>query len=186
MQFLSKFQSKKKKKSLEDATSLDPLDSKEDAAQQQHFQGMNRVSETSYEVWLHEDCIIWAPNVFLVGARVMGLDAAVWNSMSHLCVLCQRKGAIVCCLQRDCKLAAHVPCARESGWNISESSLRVYCDKHGEESPVADLKEQLSWEMEDTISVATETGVDVVMNSNASKALSGQEELPKKRGRKRK
>lgn len=118
-------QSKKKKK-----LSDDPLDSANDSTIQYSLEGMNRVSETSYEVWLHEDCIIWASNVFLVGSRIVGLDAAVWNSINHVCEICNQKGAIICCLKRDCKIAAHVPCAKENRWSLNESNLWVYCEKH--------------------------------------------------------
>lgn len=109
---------------------IDPLDCSADETLQQNFLGMSKVSDKSYEVWLHEDCIVWAPGVYLVGVRVMGLDAAVWTSTSYHCVLCNKPGAIVCCLQRDCKAAAHVPCARAAGWSLNESTMKVHCQQH--------------------------------------------------------
>ncbi|XP_067632649.1 uncharacterized protein CG5098 isoform X2 [Eurosta solidaginis] len=113
------------------ASDNDPLDcTADEELLQNNFIGMTKVSEKSYEVWLHEDCIVWAPDVFLVGVRVMGLDAAVWNSTRYHCTLCSKPGAIVCCLQRDCKLAAHVPCARTAGWSLNESIMQVHCQQH--------------------------------------------------------
>ncbi|XP_050323843.1 uncharacterized protein CG5098 isoform X2 [Bactrocera neohumeralis] len=121
-----------------DATvTIDPLDCSADETLQQNFLGMSKVSEKSYEVWLHEDCIVWAPGVYLVGVRVMGLDAAVWTSTTYHCVLCSKPGAIVCCLQRDCKAAAHVPCARAAGWSLNESTMNVHCQQHAVQPAIA-------------------------------------------------
>ncbi|XP_018784394.1 PREDICTED: uncharacterized protein CG5098 isoform X2 [Bactrocera latifrons] len=121
-----------------DATvTIDPLDCSTDETLQQNFLGMSKVSEKSYEVWLHEDCIVWAPGVYLVGVRVMGLDAAVWTSTTYHCVLCSKPGAIVCCLQRDCKAAAHVPCARAAGWSLNESTMNVHCQQHAVQPAIA-------------------------------------------------
>ncbi|XP_017483121.1 PREDICTED: uncharacterized protein CG5098, partial [Rhagoletis zephyria] len=138
----SPLQGKKKKKSIDTSTPIvlpdvDPLDCTADEALQQNFLGMTKVSESSYEVWLHEDCIVWAPDVFLVGVRVVGLDAAVWNSTHYQCTLCNKPGAIVCCLQRECKAAAHVPCAREANWDLIEEKMNVYCQLHAVQAAVA-------------------------------------------------
>lgn len=94
------------------------------------YLGMSRVTESSYEAWVHEDCAIWAPNIFLVGPRIVGLDSAIWNSVHYKCVLCLKSGAAICCLQRDCKVMAHVPCARELDWSIDEDCFRSYCQRH--------------------------------------------------------
>lgn len=126
-------QNKKKKKSTDEPPQsiTDPLDiSINTPNENESFLGMSKVSENTYEVWLHEDCAVWAPDVFLVGARVMGLDAAVWNSTRYNCVICAKTGAIVCCLQRDCNESAHVPCARETQWSLNENNFKIYCQQH--------------------------------------------------------
>ncbi|XP_037946420.1 uncharacterized protein CG5098 isoform X2 [Teleopsis dalmanni] len=121
---------KKKKKHSNETNATDLPQCSNAIMQQQTFLGMCKVSENSYEVWVHENCTIWAPGVFLVGARVLGLDAAVWNSTRYACILCTKPGAIICCLQRDCKAAAHVPCAQEAHWNLNETEFKVYCQNH--------------------------------------------------------
>lgn len=83
------------------------------------------------EVWFHEDCAIWAPNLFLVGSRLVGLDSAIWNSTVYKCTYCCRYGAVICCLQRECKKSSHVICARENNWLLNEVKLWAFCATHG-------------------------------------------------------
>lgn len=92
--------------------------------------GMSRISDIGYEIWLHEDCAIWAPNLFVIGSRLVGLEAAIWNSTRYKCVFCSKPGAILCCLQRECKVTAHVPCARESNWSLDEQTFWSHCKNH--------------------------------------------------------
>lgn len=92
--------------------------------------GMLKVATDNYEVWLHEDCAVWAPDVFLVGSQIIGIGSAVWSSCQYECSLCQKNGATLCCRQRDCKLPAHLPCARFAQWSLNESTFWVYCRKH--------------------------------------------------------
>lgn len=111
-------------------SSVDPLDCSHESKFVETFRGMGKTSEHGFEVWLHEDCAVWSNDIQLIGAHVNGLDAAVWDSTRYQCVLCQQTGASVCCFQRSCKAAAHVPCARSANWNLSEEDRKVYCQLH--------------------------------------------------------
>lgn len=94
------------------------------------FHGMTKVSETAYEVWVHEDCVVWADGVYLVGARIVGLDAAVWSCSRHKCSICEQYGAVVTCLKRECKIEAHVPCAMRAQWSLNEATFQTHCKLH--------------------------------------------------------
>lgn len=94
------------------------------------FYGMTKVAEDSYEVWVHEDCIVWSSGVHVVGIRIVGLDAAVWGSSRHQCVECAQYGAILSCLHRGCTDVAHYPCAKRSGWDLDENEFKSRCSKH--------------------------------------------------------
>lgn len=37
-----------------------------------------------WEVWVHEPCAIWAAGVHLVGARMVGLQEAVWGAVNSV------------------------------------------------------------------------------------------------------
>ncbi|KAH8290971.1 hypothetical protein KR054_007576 [Drosophila jambulina] len=111
-------------------SSVDPLDCSHESKFVETFRGMGKTSEHGYEVWLHEDCAVWSNDIQLIGAHVNGLDAAVWDSTRYQCVLCQQTGASVCCFQRSCKVAAHVPCARSANWSLREEDRKVYCQLH--------------------------------------------------------
>lgn len=105
------------------------------------FRGMSKTSDLCYEIWLHEDCAVWANDIQLIGAHVNGLDAAVWDSTRYQCVYCAQPGASICCFHRACKAAAHVPCARSANWSLSEEDRKVFCELHTPEDDDEDEDE---------------------------------------------
>ena len=94
------------------------------------FSGMIKVSETSYEVWVHEDCIVWTSGIYLIGAKLIGLEESVWGSTRNKCSVCSLNGAMLCCLQRDCKEMAHLCCAKSRSWTLSENNFKTFCQNH--------------------------------------------------------
>lgn len=93
------------------------------------FYGMVKAGDDSFEVWMHEDCLIWAPGVYIIGTRIVGLEAAIWNCCRHQCQLCSNYGATVSCLHRGCSAEAHVICARKHHWTLSDE-FKSLCDRH--------------------------------------------------------
>lgn len=93
------------------------------------FTGMTAVDEYTYEIWFHEDCIVWSPGTHIIGTKIIGLEAAVWQSTRHRCEYCQKNGAMVACLTRGCLKEAHIVCASKS-WKLCED-FKTYCDLHG-------------------------------------------------------
>ncbi|KXJ74737.1 hypothetical protein RP20_CCG013050 [Aedes albopictus] len=98
------------------------------------FYGMIKAGDDSYEVWMHEDCLVWAPGVHIIGTRVVGLEAAIWNCCRHQCRICSQHGATVGCLQRGCSEEAHVVCARRNDWELSDE-FKSHCEKHSNGGP---------------------------------------------------
>lgn len=94
------------------------------------FAGMTRSGPDACEVWMHGDCTVWAPGVHIVGARIVGLESAVWTAAGHQCTQCAQHGAIMACLARGCDRKVHVPCARSSGWSMCESDFKTRCAEH--------------------------------------------------------
>lgn len=94
------------------------------------FYGMTKANDSSYEVWAHEDCIVWASGVHIIGARVVGLETAVWGSVRHQCSVCKQYGAILSCLQRCCNNEVHVPCAKRCDWSLDEHTFQSRCSIH--------------------------------------------------------
>lgn len=110
---------------------MSPTRSKENV----DFNGMKKISDTDYEVWIHEDCAVWSPGVFIISAHLVGLEDSVWSSVRHKCSYCQEFGAMICCLDRGCKnTMAHYPCARDSKWNLNENEFKTFCEKHENKS----------------------------------------------------
>lgn len=119
---------RKRKVTESEAGPMSPMASPDDMPD--IFYGMTKVTDDSYEVWVHEDCIVWSSGVHIIGVRIVGLEAAVWSSSRHQCVLCAQYGAILCCLQRGCAEAAHFPCAKRGGWQLNEHEFLSRCGKH--------------------------------------------------------
>lgn len=94
------------------------------------FYGMTQAIDSSYEVWAHEDCIVWASGVHIIGARVVGLETAVWGSVRHQCSFCKQYGAMLSCLKRSCTNEVHLPCAKRYDWSLDEHTFQSRCSEH--------------------------------------------------------
>uniref|UniRef100_A0A182K820 PHD-type domain-containing protein n=1 Tax=Anopheles christyi TaxID=43041 RepID=A0A182K820_9DIPT len=93
------------------------------------FYGMIKASDNTYEVWTHEDCLVWAPGVYMVGTRIVGLEAAIWNCCRHQCQLCRHYGAVLSCLHQGCHAKAHYICAHKQNWRMTED-FQSFCERH--------------------------------------------------------
>nr|CAD7573205.1 unnamed protein product [Timema californicum] len=78
-----------------------------------------------FEVWVHESCVVWASGVHLVGARIVGLQEAVWGSLRTMCDKCGEGGANIACVHRGCELRMHVGCAQEHGWENGSGHVHL-------------------------------------------------------------
>ncbi|XP_044758363.1 uncharacterized protein LOC123316381 isoform X2 [Coccinella septempunctata] len=94
------------------------------------YLGIVEITNNSFEVWVHEDCLVWSPGVYLVGPKIIGLQEAVWTSCNVSCIRCNFKGANICCLYRGCMKVAHVWCARSLNWDFNEDCFKTFCDEH--------------------------------------------------------
>ncbi|KAK9882969.1 hypothetical protein WA026_001185 [Henosepilachna vigintioctopunctata] len=92
--------------------------------------GIVETSNNNFEVWVHEECLVWSPGVYLVGPKIIGLQEAVWSSCNVVCTRCNYKGANICCLYRGCLKMAHVWCAKLMEWNFEEESFKTFCGEH--------------------------------------------------------
>ncbi|XP_071052323.1 uncharacterized protein CG5098-like isoform X2 [Onthophagus taurus] len=92
--------------------------------------GITATSEKTFEIWTHEDCVVWSPGVYLVGPKIVGLEEAVWTSCNVICVKCGYKGANLCCLRRGCTNVVHFGCGVVADWALDYDSFRAYCVEH--------------------------------------------------------
>ncbi|XP_055533689.1 uncharacterized protein CG5098 [Wyeomyia smithii] len=128
-------QPKSKKKKISDQSAVNrvagetqqPLSTT--SVQSDMFHGMIKAGDDSYEVWMHEDCLVWAPGVHIIGTRIVGLEAAIWNCCRHQCRLCSQQGAMVSCLHHGCSEEAHVVCARSNNWMLTDD-FKSHCSQH--------------------------------------------------------
>lgn len=94
------------------------------------YLGITDMGNQSYEVWAHENCIVWSQGVYLIGPKIIGLEEAIWTSCNVPCNRCHLKGANICCLKRGCPNVMHFSCAQMSNWQFDEDAFKVYCAEH--------------------------------------------------------
>ncbi|EFN84407.1 Retinoic acid-induced protein 1 [Harpegnathos saltator] len=96
------------------------------------FTGMTMLpgEEQRWEVWLHEQCAVWAAGVYMAGGRVTGLQEAVWDAAKSICCSCGLTGANIGCIKRGCKAVSHYPCALTKGWHLDTNQYIPKCNLH--------------------------------------------------------
>ncbi|XP_028523604.1 uncharacterized protein CG5098 isoform X4 [Apis cerana] len=96
------------------------------------FTGMTILpgEEQRWEVWLHEQCAVWAAGVYMAGGRVTGLQEAVWDAAKSICDSCGLTGANIGCVKRGCKAVTHYPCALTKGWHLDTNQYIPKCNLH--------------------------------------------------------
>ncbi|XP_076297211.1 uncharacterized protein LOC143217181 isoform X2 [Lasioglossum baleicum] len=96
------------------------------------FTGMTVLpgEEQRWEVWLHEQCAVWAAGVYMAGGRVTGLQEAVWDAAKSMCDACGLTGANIGCVKRGCKAVTHYPCALTRGWHLDTNQYIPKCNLH--------------------------------------------------------
>ncbi|KAF7266621.1 hypothetical protein GWI33_020121 [Rhynchophorus ferrugineus] len=93
--------------------------------------GITQTTADTYEVWAHEDCLVWSAGVYLIGPKIAGLEEAVWTCSNVSCAVCGYKGANVPCLRRGCLNSTHLCCARGTHWQLDDATFKAYCPTHG-------------------------------------------------------
>ncbi|XP_012271840.1 uncharacterized protein LOC105695114 isoform X2 [Orussus abietinus] len=98
------------------------------------FAGMTLLpgEEQRWEVWLHEQCAVWAAGVYMAGGRVTGLQEAVWDAAKSVCGSCGLTGANIGCVKRGCRAVSHYPCALTKGWHLDSNQYIPKCNLHRE------------------------------------------------------
>lgn len=99
-------------------------------SEQEIFLGITDMGNNSFEVWAHEECIVWSPGIHLIGPKIVGLEEAVWTCCNVNCAKCGLKGANICCLRRGCTSVAHFCCAKAADWHLDEDNFKSFCPEH--------------------------------------------------------
>lgn len=120
----------KKKRKLNDSSSRSLTSPSADEAvpNDDLFAGMSKVDDNNFEVWFHEDCIVWSNGVYIIGTKIIGMEAAIWSCTRNRCAYCEKNGAMLSCLSRDCGKSAHFGCARKD-WKLDDD-FKTYCALH--------------------------------------------------------
>ncbi|KAL9956636.1 hypothetical protein ACROYT_G038142 [Oculina patagonica] len=82
------------------------------------------------DLWIHRDCGVWSPGVFMLGRTIHGLEQAVESAAQHKCTKCSELGATLACFKRGCNKMFHYACARDSGCSFIEDNFTIFCSTH--------------------------------------------------------
>ena len=82
------------------------------------------------EVWFHEDCVCWNPEIRLVGSHVFGVEDAIMRTQKSPCSVCHLPGSTLCCIKPGCHDTAHYYCANSKDWRVDEDLFQAHCKKH--------------------------------------------------------
>lgn len=118
----------KKKKKMNDAQKAAVTVNGSLISNEELFSGMSKVDETNLEVWFHEDCIVWANGTYIIGTKIIGMEAAIWSSTRFRCAYCEKNGAMISCLSRECRKPAHIGCAKNI-WKLDDE-FKSFCELH--------------------------------------------------------
>ena len=89
-------------------------------------------NESRAEVWFHEDCVCWCPDVKVVGNVVLGLDEAVAATQRAPCSKCHLRGSTLGCVAKGCRETAHFNCARLQKWTLDDNLFQARCAQHSQ------------------------------------------------------
>ena len=91
------------------------------------LKGSKQTGDQNCEVWFHEDCICWLPQIRLIGNQILGLPEAIKVTQKAVCLKCGYRGCTIACSQKKCHETAHFPCAQELHWEIDEDDFLARC-----------------------------------------------------------
>ncbi|KAI1731765.1 transcription factor 20 [Ditylenchus destructor] len=81
----------------------------------------------SVDLWFHGNCVLWAPELFLIGGQIAGLSNFMNQYWSQKCDICLKIGATIKAAN-NCFI--HYPCAIEKGYQLNELTFTCLPPKH--------------------------------------------------------
>ncbi|XP_065561261.1 transcription factor 20-like [Artemia franciscana] len=89
----------------------------------------SKVDSDELETWFHERCLYWAPNIYMLAGKIIGIEVVIRELKNSDCNHCHIEGATIACYHRSCENRSHFPCA-VGKWQLMEDTYRCYCPRH--------------------------------------------------------
>ena len=103
--------------------------------------GPARLLNYDVDRWVHLNCALWHEEVFeMVNGALMNVDVALKQSLTQICLHCERPGASVKCFKVRCSSVYHLGCAIKEDC-VFLKNKSVYCSQH---APKTDKEDQLT------------------------------------------
>lgn len=119
---------KKKRKNDSSSRSMTSPTGSKFVGMDEVLNGMSKIDDNNFEVWFHEDCLVHSNGVYIVGTKLIGMEAAIWSSTRYRCEYCDKNGAMLSCLNRECHKSAHFGCAKKD-WKL-DVEYKSFCELH--------------------------------------------------------
>lgn len=101
-----------------------------DSASTSSFTADAQINDSTIEVWMHEDCVVWSNGTHFDGTRIRNVEQAYQDSCQVTCSKCSLKGASLRCLQKDCDMYYHFICAQDDQAQMLKDHFSIYCAQH--------------------------------------------------------
>ncbi|XP_066368318.1 BRCA1-associated RING domain protein 1-like isoform X2 [Miscanthus floridulus] len=85
---------------------------------------------SSNAIYVHKECIEWAPKVWFDGDVVMNLESEIRRASGLRCRRCGLLGAALGCYEKHCRKSYHVPCAVQIIDCRWDAKGHVLCPEH--------------------------------------------------------
>lgn len=75
--------------------------------------------------WVHLNCALWSDEVYETeSGALVNVEQALKQSLTHLCLACQKVGATVKCFKVRCCSVYHLSCAVKEGCMFYQNKVR--------------------------------------------------------------
>ncbi|XP_063909689.1 histone-lysine N-methyltransferase 2C-like isoform X2 [Zophobas morio] len=92
--------------------------------------GPARLLNFDVDKWVHLNCGLWSDGVYeTVNGALMNLENAIQQSLTQICVHCNKLGATIRCFKTRCSNVYHLTCAVKDGC-VFYKNKTTYCTVH--------------------------------------------------------
>mmetsp|Transcript_35949 Transcript_35949/g.143702 ORF Transcript_35949/g.143702 Transcript_35949/m.143702 type:complete len:401 (-) Transcript_35949:1517-2719(-) len=122
-----------------------PLEREEEEQLMTELVGPFPKRDGSMSLFVHLECLLWAPEVYTDGHGNFRMVYEVYNRGRKLvCATCGVKGATIGCYVESCRKSYHFACLKKGSCRLVEEHFVCFCPKHRGRADTAIFKQIIS------------------------------------------
>mmetsp|Transcript_35947 Transcript_35947/g.143690 ORF Transcript_35947/g.143690 Transcript_35947/m.143690 type:complete len:476 (-) Transcript_35947:1739-3166(-) len=123
-----------------------PLEREEEEQLMTELVGPFPKRDGSMSLFVHLECLLWAPEVYTDGHGNFRMVYEVYNRGRKLvCATCGVKGATIGCYVESCRKSYHFACLKKGSCRLVEEHFVCFCPKHRGRADTAIFKQIIRW-----------------------------------------